>query len=87
MILPVFFALLVIIDFDSHRYKNQTSLNPLLHIYKKPINVHMDFDPSNDSTKINSLYSQKIIEDDFFTNPKMRNNFEKKTILKNDNKW
>jgi len=78
----VFFALLVIIDFDSHRYKNQTSLNPLLHIYKKPINVHMDFDPSNDSTKINSLYSQKIIEDDFFTNPKMRNNFEKKLAKK-----
>ena len=82
LILPVFFALLVIIDFDSHRYKNQTSLNPLLHIYKKPINVHMDFDPSNDSTKINSLYSQKIIEDDFFTNPKMRNNFEKKLAKK-----
>ena len=42
----------------------------------------MDFDPSNDSTKINLLYSQKIIHDDFFTNPKMLNNIEKKLASK-----
>ena len=28
----------------------------------------MDFESSNDSKKINLLYSQKIIHDDFFTN-------------------
>ena len=39
----------------------------------------MDFDPSNDSKKINLLYSQKIIYDDFVTNPKMLNNIEEKT--------
>ena len=42
----------------------------------------MDFDPSKDSTKINLLYSQKIIHDDFFTNPKILNNIEKKLASK-----
>ena len=40
------------------------------------------FVPSNDSTKINLLYSQKIIDDDFFTNPRMLNNIDKKIASK-----
>ena len=76
------FILTIIIDFDSHKHKNLIPLEVVQHIYKIPHNVHMDFDPSNDSTKINLLYSQKIIHDDFFTNPKMLNNIEKKLASK-----
>ena len=76
------FILTIIIDFDSHKHKNPIPLEVVQHIYKIPHNVHMDFDPSNDSTKINLLYSQKIIHDDFFTNPKMLNNIEKKLASK-----
>ena len=76
------FILTIIIDFNSHKHKNLIPLEVVQHIYKIPHNVHMDFDPSNDSTKINLLYSQKIIHDDFFTNPKMLNNIEKKLASK-----
>ena len=76
------FILTIIIDFDSHKHKNLNPLEIVQYIYKIPHNVHMDFDPSNDSTKINLLYSQKIIHGDFFTNPKMFNNIEKKLASK-----
>ena len=76
------FILTIIIDFDSHKHKNLIPLEVVQYIYKIPHNVHMDFDPSNDSQKINLLYSQKIIHDDFFTNPKMLNNIEKKLASK-----
>ena len=70
------FALTVIIDSDSH------PLDTIQYINKTPTNIHIDFDPSNDSQKINLLYSQKIIHDDFFTNPKMLNNIDKKLASK-----
>ena len=66
------FVLTVIDDSDSHL------LDTIQYINKTPTNIHMDFDPSNDSQKINLLYSQKIIYDDFVTNPKMLNNIGKK---------
>jgi len=65
------FVLTAINDSDSHL------LDTIQYTNKIPTNIHMDFDPSNDSKKINLLYSQKIILDDFFTNPKMINNIEK----------
>ena len=78
LLIPVvfIFVLTVIIDSDSH------PLDTIQYFNKTPTNIHMDFDPSNDSKKINLLYSQKIIHDDFFTNPKMLNNIEKKLVSK-----
>ena len=76
------FILTIIIDFDSHRYKNLIPLEVVQYIYQIPRNVHADFDPSHDSKMINSLYSQKIIDGDFLTNPKMFNNTEKKLANK-----
>jgi len=79
------FVLTAYIYFDSHRYKNPIPLDDIQYINKTPTNVHMDFNPSNDSTdstKINSLYSQKIIYDDFITNPKILKNIEKKFASK-----
>jgi len=80
--LVIIFILTIIIDFDSHRYKNLIPLEVVQYIYKIPHNVHIDFDPSDDSKKINLLYSQKIIHDDFITNPKMINSIEKKLVSK-----
>ena len=76
--IPLIFILVLtaINDSDSHL------LDTIQYTNKIPTNIHMDFDPSNDSKKINLLYSQKIILDDFFTNPKMINNIEKKLASK-----
>ena len=71
-------AFLVINDFNSHQYEDSFSFDDIEYENKTIVNVHKDFDPSYNSTKINSLYSQKIIEDDFFANPRMLNYIEKK---------
>ena len=76
------FVLTIIIDFDSYRYKHLTPFDTIQYIYKTPFMIHKDFDSTNDSKKINSLYSQKIIYDDFLTNPKILNNIEKKLASK-----
>ena len=69
-------------DFDSHRYNNMIPLQTTQYTKKYPINVHMDPDPSIDSARINLLYSQKIIEDNFFTNPMILNYIKKKFVIK-----
>ena len=85
------FVWTVITDFDSHGYKDLIPLDIIQYSEKTSANIYKDFVPSSESKIINSLYSQKIIDgeysqkinhDDFFTNPKMLNNIEKKLASK-----
>ena len=63
-------------------YKDLISLDVIQYSEKTSANIYKDFDPSSESKIINSLYSQKIIDGDFLTNPKMFNNTEKKLANK-----
>jgi Bax protein len=63
-------------------YKDLISLDVIQYSEKTSANIYKDFGSSSESKIINSLYSQKIIDGDFLTNPKMFNNTEKKLANK-----
>ena len=74
--------LILSVYFCMDGYKDLISLDVIQYSEKTSANIYKDFDPSSESKIINSLYSQKIIDGDFLTNPKMFNNTEKKLANK-----
>ena len=74
--------LILSVYFCMDGYKDLISLDVIQYSEKTSANIYKDFDPSSESKIINSLYSQKIIDGDFLTKPKMTKNIEKKFASK-----